>query len=123
MNFIKKLIIIALVGTMGLVALGIIMGLGEEDTEVQREEAQSTREIIQPVEKDKPSSGRDSFKEAYLESCADEDVTMSYCECTYDYFIDTYGYEGFVDLAVDYSESGIIGEEMVDAVLECSHLL
>ena len=62
------------------------------------------------------------FKEDYLEGCVIEEEYREYCECTYDYMYDKHGYDGVLEIAVDYLEDGKMTSEMIEAIDECAYL-
>ena len=62
----------------------------------------------------------DAYKEAYMEGCLEGGVvSYDYCDCTYEYMVDTYGLSAIMHVAVDYLETDDVPDEMTEAVDYC----
>ncbi len=59
----------------------------------------------------------EEMEEAYMEECTLEDEEMEeYCQCTFDYMVDEYGVQVFID-------AELLDEAVMEAEDECMHLI
>lgn len=62
------------------------------------------------------------YREAYLEGCVDGSTSSfrrDFCECTYDTLARKYGVGRIVEIGLEYNETGVVPQEMNEAVNEC----
>jgi hypothetical protein len=80
------------------------------------------REIIYPTNK-LEGPKQNVFYDTYMNGCVNasdgSDKFVKYCQCTYDYMVESYGEEGFYRLSLDYVKTEKMPQEFLDAVEEC----
>jgi len=58
-------------------------------------------------------------KESFMEACIGTEEDKEYCSYVYDYLIDKYGREGFIDIILEWHETNKVPPEVNDAIEEC----
>ena len=59
------------------------------------------------------------FKQAYMEGCIEEGGNNRYCDCTWQFLLDEYGFYRILDISTDYLKTNEIPEELNKAVKHC----
>ena len=78
-------------------------------------------ELVSPaVPSPSPETVSQSFRDAYMEGCNEDGLYEEYCSCTYSYIDTRTSDREFMNLSLDYVETDILPEMMVDAFLFCS---
>lgn len=78
------------------------------DQEVTSDELQVTDEELSSI-----------FYDSYMEGCMDEDVSVMYCDCTYEYLIDKYSEDEVSQMGLDFIITNDIPPAMMDAAESC----
>jgi len=63
-------------------------------------------------------SGREAGKEAFVSECAKES-SRSICTCAYNAILDEYGYTQFIEMVIDFDNTGVIGQKYLDTAMTC----
>ena len=64
-------------------------------------------------------SVRKEMKENYMLGCNEEGDLYEYCNCTFDYLVSELGWDGLINIMMDYYLSGEYQKIMVDAAFHC----
>jgi Na+/H+ antiporter NhaC len=81
------------------------------------EKTKSAKEEVKKYPKE------DLVREIFVGGCTDGDVTKKpFCNCGYDYIIDTMGYENAMKEFMEMEETGVIAPVVLDATLSCIDL-
>jgi len=59
------------------------------------------------------------FRNSFMEGCMGEEAPFEYCDCVYDFLLRAKGDEGFVDMALEYSETKEFPQDMDKAIKAC----
>jgi hypothetical protein len=70
-----------------------------------------------------PESISESFRDAYIEGCNEDGLYLEYCSCTYSYLDTRTSDRELMNLSLDYIETDILPEVMVEALLFCEDKL
>lgn len=70
-------------------------------------------------ETNSPAYSNNEFKQAFIEGCIEEDATYEYCNCAYEYLVDTHGEDRVIDISVEYAKTNVIPDELWGAVKHC----
>lgn len=60
--------------------------------------------------------------DVYMDACSAE-ANAEYCDCTWNYMLDVYGEEQFINEMMASEQTGAMSDEMVDAVEHCMYTL
>ena len=106
--------ILAMSILMGL-AFGLIVGYLLWGNTTQEQE-------YTPLPTFEQSDMVNEFRDEFLGGCIEEDGDEAYCQCTWDYLYKTQGYNGILDLSVEYLREGDIPSELMEAAEQCIDL-
>jgi len=90
----------------GILITGAIYFTNQKDNEVYIYSDDSQTEI------------RVEFKKGFMDGCYDG-TNKKECECFYSEIEKEYGFSGFVDMAITYSQDNEIPERANEAILNC----
>jgi hypothetical protein len=59
------------------------------------------------------------FREAFMVGCAEDPADTSSCSCIYDEMLSEYGFDGFLDLSIEYVKTNTLPSEVMDVIEKC----
>ena len=101
----QTLLIIAILA--GLAFLFVTFTSKTEAPKVEVEQKTAVQELYE-----------DEMEIGFVESCF-ESAPLSQCQCTYDSLMNELGFEGFVDMSTEYSETGILTDKAISIFSSC----
>jgi len=115
----KKTAIIA-----GAVVIGLGMFLFREQPQPEPQgyllEKDQAKEVIETMV---ASEDEDYFESAYMEGCMEsEESSRSYCKCTYDYVLNTFGKDELIDFSLRLTDGSYTDNDLTvftNAVNSC----
>lgn len=63
-------------------------------------------------------SAREVGKEAFVSECAKE-ASRSMCTCAYNALLDEYGYTQFIQMAIDFDNTGVMEQKYLNTAMTC----
>jgi len=101
-----KIISIALIGVL-LIGIGCIGLFTEEDPEEE-------------INGEEDDEDEDAVKGIYMDECTGGDAEYEeFCECTYDYIVDEYGEQEFIEATMEDEWDEEFEEFIDEAAVEC----
>ncbi len=94
----------------------------EEDTEETDEEDEETddEDTDETEDEDEETEYENGIRDVYMEGCMEEDEELEdFCECTYNYILDEFGEQEFMEESMEEEYSEEFEEVMNDAAIEC----
>lgn len=119
MNNVLKLLAGAGIGIVVIMIIGI-WSVSNEPEQTTALPISAPSPVPPPVEE---WEWTDSDRDTYVNGCAAEGVTRSYCECTLEIIEDEYTVLEAAEMGVEYGNTGVISDNMWEIVRACSHEL
>lgn len=97
-------IIVAILVVGLLIASAIFFG-NKQEVVVEENEAYQTLQA--------------EYKSNFIGGCIDGDTaTYQECACSYDFAVETYGFDGFVEIALEYVKTDELPDELIDTLVD-----
>ena len=117
-----KLLILIAVTPMFLISLATIVMTGEDVENQEPEQKQETITIEDKRGEQTTSEqySRQELRESFVDGCASTGgVYEETCQCMFDRLVDKYGFQEFVDKAIDAYRGGSFPADWEDEAMKC----
>jgi hypothetical protein len=65
-------------------------------------------------------SFEEEFKAEFIKGCTDNDKDMlGFCDCAYEESLEHYGFDGFVDVSIEYARTYLMPSKFLDIAESC----